>query len=170
MTTENIYQLTVTMPSDREFSMKRAFDAPRNLVFQAFVDPELIPRWWGQRTSTTVIDALDAQAGGKWRFVEHSADGNEYAFRGEFREVTPPERIVWTFEFEGMPGQVLTETMQFTESDGITTITSTSLFDSTEARDGMVNSGMESGAAESYDRLAELLTTLQRASRERSTQ
>jgi uncharacterized protein YndB with AHSA1/START domain len=160
VSTANPYQLTVTMPSDREISMSRSFDAPRDLVFSAFIDPALIPRWWGQGKSSTVIDKLDARPGGAWRFVEHAADGNEYAFRGEFRDITPPERIEWTFEFEGMPGNVLTETMIFTEADGVTTITSTSLFDTTEQRDGMLNSGMESGAAESYNRLAELLKTL----------
>ena len=161
MTTGNPYQLTVTMPSDSEISMSRSFDAPRKVVFQAHIDPELIPRWWGDGKGSTVIDTLDARAGGKWRYVDHAADGNEYAFRGEFREVTPPERIIWTFEFEGMPGNILTETMTFAETDGVTTITSTSVFDTTGQRDGMLESGMESGAAESYNRLAELLRTLE---------
>ena len=157
MTTESIYKLRVTMPSDREIRMTRAFDAPRALVFRAFTERELIPKWWG---NGTVVDKLDLRPGGEWRFVEHAPDGNEYAFHGEFREIIPPERLTWTFEFEGMPGHVLVETMTFDEADGKTTITTNSLFDTTEERDGMIDSGMESGAAESYDRLAELLATM----------
>ena len=161
MTTANPEtRIVTTLPSDREIMMTRTFTAPRELVFRALVDPELVPQWWGQRGSTTVVEALDARPGGKWRFVQQAPDGNEYGFRGEFREVTPPERIVWTFEFEGMPGHVVVETMTLTESEGKTTITTHSVFDTTEERDGMIQSGMEGGANESYDRLAELLATL----------
>jgi uncharacterized protein YndB with AHSA1/START domain len=160
VTTQNQYELSVSTPSDREIQMSRSFDAPRELVFKAFIDPELVPKWWGLRSNTTVIDKLDARAGGEWRFVQKSPDGAEYGFRGEFREVTPPELLTWTFEFEGMPGHVIVETMRFAEQDGVTTITTTSVFDSIEDRDGMINSGMAAGAAESYDRLAELLDTL----------
>jgi len=161
MTTANPEtRIVTTLPSDREIMMTRTFTAPRELVFRALVDPELVPQWWGQRGSTTVVEALDARPGGKWRFVQQAPDGNEYGFRGEFREVTPPERIVWTFEFEGMPGHIVVETMSLTESGGKTTITTHSVFDTTEERDGMIQSGMEGGANESYDRLAELLATL----------
>ena len=93
MSTENAYQLTVTTPSDREIQMSRSFDAPRELVFSALIDPELVPKWWGMRNSTTVVAKLDARAGGEWRFVQTSPDGNEYGFHGEFREITPPELI-----------------------------------------------------------------------------
>lgn len=163
MSTANPYQLTVSTPSDREIQTSRSFDAPREIVFGAHVDPELVPKWWGFRTHTTVVDKLDARAGGEWRFVGTAPDGTEYGFHGEFREVTPPELITWTFEYEGMPGHVTVETMRFSEQDGTTTITVTSVFDSVEERDGMLNA-MEPGAAETYDRLAELLATLQRAS------
>jgi uncharacterized protein YndB with AHSA1/START domain len=160
MTTENTSRLTVTLPSDLEIAMTRTFDAPRALVFKAFTDAELIPNWWGQRDSTTVVDKLDLRPGGEWRFVAHTPDGTEYGFHGEFREISPPERFTWTFEFEGMPGHVLVETMTFTEADGKTTYTSNSVFDSIEDRDGMLNAGMDEGAAESCDRLAELLATM----------
>jgi uncharacterized protein YndB with AHSA1/START domain len=160
MTSENTSSLTVTLPSDLEISMSRTFDAPRAVVFKAFIDPDLIPKWWGLRASTTIVDKLDARAGGEWRFVQRSPDGTEFGFHGEFREVTPPERITWTFEFEGMPGHVLVETLTFTEAAGKTTITTNSVFDTVEDRDGMLNSGMEQGAAETYDRLAELLPSL----------
>ena len=164
MTTKSTSGLVVTLPSDLEIAMSRTFDAPRALVFKAFTDPELIPNWWGQRDSITVIDKLDLRPGGEWRFVQHTPDGTEYGFHGEFREITPPERITWTFEFEGMPGHVLVETVTFTEAAGKTTISTISTFDTIEDRDGMLAAGMESGAAESYDRLAELLATMVEAS------
>jgi uncharacterized protein YndB with AHSA1/START domain len=153
-------RIVSTFPSDTEVVMERTFRASRELVFRAFVDPELIPHWWGSRSATTVVDTLDARPGGKWRFVAYAPDGTEYAFRGEFREVTPPESFVWTFEFEGMPGHIIVATLTFTESDGKTTVTETAVFASKEDRDGMIATGMEEGGNESYDRLAELLATL----------
>ena len=151
---------TFSKPSDLEIGMTRVFDAPRELVFQAYTDPEHIPHWWGQRNSTTIVDTMDVRPGGLWRYIQRDPDGNEYAFNGEYREVVAPERLVYTFEFEGMPGHIVVNTMTFEERDGKTTITSTSLFASVEDRDGMLESGMESGANESWDRLAELLETL----------
>lgn len=152
--------LTVTVLSDLEVEMTREFDAPRDLVFKAFTDPDLIPRWWGLRNSTTVVDKLDPRPGGHWRFVEHAPDGSEHAFKGEFREIVPPQRLTYTFEYEPMPGHVIVDTIDFVEIDGRTKVVTCALFQSREDRDGMLNSGMEAGAAESYDRLAELLATL----------
>jgi uncharacterized protein YndB with AHSA1/START domain len=149
-----------TTPSDREIVMTRVFDAPRELVYQAHTDPNHITQWWGPRGLTTTVDALDVRPVGAWRFVQRDPEGNEYGFRGEFREVMPPERLVFTFEYEGMPGHILQQTITFDEQDGKTTVTSTSLFDSREDRDGMLESGMESGATESWDRLEELLDSL----------
>ena len=103
---------------------------------------------------------MDFRPGGRWRFVLRDMDGNEFGFRGEYREIVPPERIVWTFEFDGMPGHVSVETLVFEEHDGKTTLTGTSVFDSKEDRDGMLQSGMEEGAAETWDRLAEYLPKL----------
>jgi uncharacterized protein YndB with AHSA1/START domain len=160
MTAEQTSVLSVTLPSDLEIAMSRVFNAPRELVFRAHTDPDLVSRWWGQRGSTTIVDTMDVKPGGAWRFVQKTPDGTEYGFRGEYREVVPPERLTWTFEFEGMPGHILVETMTFTETDGKTTLTSVSVFDTKEDRDGMLASGMEGGAAESLDRLEELLATL----------
>src|SRR3954449_2472093 len=101
------HTLKVMTPSDREIVMTRAFDAPRALVFRAFTEPALIERWWGPRQYTTVVDKLELRVGGSWRFLNRGADGAEHAFHGEFREIVPPERIVWTFEYEGMPGHVV---------------------------------------------------------------
>ena len=152
--------LTVTTPSDREIVLTRVFDAPRDLVFRAYTDPKAIPQWWGPRNLTTRVDKMDVRPGGAWRFVQRDADGNEFAFNGVYREITPPERVVSTFEFEGMPGHIAVETMTLEEHDGRTTLTTTSVFASVEDRDGMLQSGMESGAAETMDRLAELVETL----------
>ena len=157
MVPKSNYSLTVSTPSDREIVMTRAFDAPRDLVFKAYTDPNVIPQWWGQRDSTTIVDKMDVRPGGLWRFVQQAQDGSELGFRGEFREIVPPERLVYTFEFEGMPGHILVETITFEEQDGTTTLTSTSVFDSIEDRDGMLSSGMEEGVAESLDRLEEYL-------------
>jgi uncharacterized protein YndB with AHSA1/START domain len=140
--------------------MTRVLNAPRALVFKAHTDPNLIPKWWGRRGYTTTVDKLDLRVGGKWRFVQRDPDGNEYAFNGVYREIVPPERLSYTFEFEGMTGHVLIETLTFEEQDGKTRLTVTGLYQSVEDRDGMLQSGMEEGANESYEQLAELLATL----------
>ena len=155
------HTLTVTTPSDREIVMTRTFDAPRGLVWEALSKPEHMREWWGPRGFTMPVCEIDLRVGGAYRFVQKGPDGAEYGFRGEYREIVPPERIGWTFEFEGTPGSISVDTMTLTEEDGKTTITSTSVFDSVEQRDGMLQSGMETGAAETYDRLAELLEKMQ---------
>ena len=148
---------TVTTPSEREIVSERVFDAPRERVFAAYTDPELIPQWWGPRGTKTIVDQMDVRPGGAWRFVGRDSDGTETAFRGTYREVTPPERIVQTFEWEGMPGHVVVETATFEDLGGRTKVTATSLFHTSEERDGMLASGMERGLTETHDRLAELL-------------
>lgn len=148
---------TVTTPTDREIHIERVFDAPRERVFATFTDPKLIPEWWGPRGVTTVVDQMDVRPGGTWRFVVHNSDGSETAFRGTYREITPPDRIVQTFEWEGMPGHVSVETAEFEDLDGRTKVTTTSIFHTQEERDGMLNSGMERGMNETYARLDELL-------------
>jgi uncharacterized protein YndB with AHSA1/START domain len=152
--------LSVTLPSNREIVMTRVFDAPRRLVFKALTNCEHLKHWWGPRRYTVTSCQMDVRPGGAWRIVHRGADGAEYGFRGEYREITPPERIVQTFEFEGMPGHVSVETLTLVEQDGKTIYTSTSVFDSVDDRDGMLHSGMEEGASETMDRLAEYLETL----------
>lgn len=153
-------RLKAEIVSDTEITMHRTFNAPRELVFRAFSDPELVAKWWGQRDSTTIVETYDFRAGGSWRMIQKSPDGQEYAFRGQFLEIVPPSRIVQTFEFEPMPGHISTDAMTLTEVDGGTKITIDSTFMSKEDRDGMLQSGMEIGANESYDRLEELLATM----------
>ncbi|MET8085995.1 SRPBCC family protein [Micromonospora sp. NPDC005237] len=150
--------LTIDVSSDRDITMTRSFDAPRDLVFAAHTQAEHLRHWWGRGNPLDV--EIDFREGGRYRFVEHAPDGNEYAFRGEFREIVAPERIVQTFEFEGMPGQVAVETLVFTEQDGRTVLTGTTRFDTTEQRDGMAESGMAQGVAESYAALERHLSTM----------
>ena len=147
----------LTLPTDREIVMERTFDAPRARVFDVYTDPKLIPLWWGPRRYTTTVDKMDVRPGGVWRYISRGADGTEFAFHGTYREIKRPERLVSTFEFEGMPGHVVVDTATFEERGGKTKVTVTSRFESVEDRDGMLKSGMEDGAAETWDRLAELL-------------
>ena len=153
MTTTNF----VVEPGQQSIVMTRTFDAPRELVFRAFTDPDLLVQWWGPERLTTTIAQMDSKPGGIWRFVQHDEEGNEFAFKGVCHEVTPSERIIQTFEFEGMPGHVSLETLILEEVDGKTKMTATSVFQSVEDRDGMYESGMQEGATESMDRLERLL-------------
>jgi len=151
--------MTVTSPTDREIVFTRIFDAPRRLVFESYIDPKLIPRWWGPRGSTTTVDSMQVRPGGAWRFVQRAADGKVYAFSGIYRGILAPDWLAFTFEFELMPGHVMLETVTFEEFDGKTKVIATARFDSSKDRDGMLNSGMEKGTTESWDRLAEILKT-----------
>jgi uncharacterized protein YndB with AHSA1/START domain len=153
-------KLTVTTPTDREIVMTREINAPRDLVFEAHSSCEHLSKWWGPRRYEVADCEVDFRPGGAWRMVHRGSEGQEFGFHGEFREIVRPERITWTFEFEGMPGHVSVQTVAFDEHDGVTTITSTAVFDSMEDRDGMLQSGMEEGAAESMDRLEEYLEVL----------
>jgi len=147
----------IAEPGKQEVVMTRDFDAPRELVFKAHTDPKLISQWWGRVDSTTTVDKMEVREGGRWRFVEREPGGNEYGFHGVYHAIVSPERIVQTFEFEGLPGHVLLETATFEEHDGKTRLTSQSVFQSVEDRDGMVQSGMEAGAGETMHRLEGLL-------------
>jgi uncharacterized protein YndB with AHSA1/START domain len=150
-------ELRVEKTGDRGSHAERWFDAPRDQVWRAFTDRELIEQWWGPHGTTTVVDKLELEPGGAWRFVQRMEDGTETGFHGEFREIEEPERITWTFEWEGMPGHVAVDSTTFTEQDGGTLVTTVSTFESQEDRDGMFESGMEDGMRETYDRLADLL-------------
>jgi uncharacterized protein YndB with AHSA1/START domain len=153
-------QLTVTTPSEREIVMTRVFDAPRDLVFEAHTSCEHMSHWWGPRKYEMVSCEIDFRPGGAWRIVHRGPEGEIPGFRGEFREIQRSERIVWTFEWEGMPGHVSVDTVTFEEIDGKTILRATSVFDTVEDRDGMLQSGMEEGAAETWDRLDEYLEDL----------
>jgi uncharacterized protein YndB with AHSA1/START domain len=146
----------VTTPAEREIRIERVFDAPRERVWRAFTDPALVAQWWG-RGHKLVVERMEVERGGHWRFVEHAADGI-HGFEGRYREVTPPERLVQTFEWDGLPGHVVIETAVFEDlGDGRTRVVNTSLFHTTEERDGMLHAGMEQGLNESYAALDRLL-------------
>lgn len=152
-------QATVTTPNDREIRIERVFDAPREAVWKALTERELVSRWWGRGNPLT-IEHHDMQPGGRWRFVEHH-EGASTGFEGEVREVSPPERIVQTFGWDGMPGQPSIETMTLEDlADGRTKLVTVSLFHSGEERDGMLQYGMEDGVNQSYAALDEVLRGL----------
>lgn len=148
---------TFEVRGDLEVVMTREFDAPRELVFEMWTSPEHIRRWWGPRDTNLTTCEMDFRVGGKWRFVDTRDDGQEFPFSGEFVEIDPPGRLVFTQRYEPWPGPGLVETVELTERDGKTFMVNTSRFQSKEDRDGMVNSGMEGGATESMERLAELV-------------
>ena len=147
---------TVSMPTDRTIHIERIFNASRDRVWRAFTDPTQVAQWWG-RGHKLDVERDEQYRGGHWRYVEHTAKGAE-GFEGRYREVTPKERIVRSFEWDGMPAYVIIETIEFHDlGDGRTKITNTTLFYSTEERDGMFNSGMEGGMNESFAALDTLL-------------
>jgi uncharacterized protein YndB with AHSA1/START domain len=151
--------MTVTTPTDREIVITREFDAPRDLVFEAHTSCEHLSNWWGPRKYQVAACEVDFRPGGTWRIV-HRAEGEEHEFRGEYRDIVRPERITWTFEWMGLPGHISVDTITFEEHDGKTTVRTTSTFDTVEDRDGMLQSGMETGLAESWERLDEYLDAL----------
>lgn len=147
---------TLTLPAEREIRIERVFDAPRDRVWRAYTEVELVAQWWGRGNPLT-IERFELERGGHWRFVEKSAQG-EHGFEGRFREVTPQDRLVYTFEWDGMPAYVIVETVEFEPlADDRTKIVTTALFHTSEERDGMMSSGMEQGMNESYAALDRLL-------------
>jgi uncharacterized protein YndB with AHSA1/START domain len=155
---KNTGNLKVTTPTEREIVLTRVFDAPRPLVFDAFTKPELLKRWFGPRGWSLAVCEVDLRVGGRWRFVLRGPDGATMGMGGVYREIVPPERDVHTEAFDDYPGESLV-TGVFDEEGGKTTLTATILYPSREVRDAVIESGMEHGAAESYDRLAEYLAS-----------
>ena len=153
----------VTTPSDCEIRMTRLFDAPRHLVFEAMTKPEHVRRWWGRLGEgySVPICEIDLRPGGAWRFVNRHPKG-EAAFHGEYREITPPSRLVFTEIFEEFPDTVSVVTTDFTVEDGGKTLmTATVRYPSLEVRDMVLATGMAGGAGTSYDRLEDLVAELQ---------
>lgn len=141
-------------------TMRRRFDAPRQLVFEAMTKPEHVKRWYGLHGTTVPLCEIDLRPGGAYRIVNRGPDGNEYGFIGVYKEVEPPARLVYTWIFEPMPDKVSLVTDLYEERDGKTTLTSTTLFNSFEERDGFLATGAAGGAEQTFDRLDEVLTTL----------
>lgn len=157
-----MHKMNVTAePGKQDIILTRTFDAPRALVFQAYTDPKLIPQWWGPRKYKTIVDRMELKKGGIWRYINRGSDGQEFAFNGVYHEIAAPERLLYTYEFEGMPpGRAGIVTITFEEQNGKTLLTDKSLFQSVEDRDAVVQSGMEQGAAETFDRFEELLSKM----------
>lgn len=153
------HNLQVTLPSDLEIRMERMFDAPRELVWAASTEAQHLKKWWA-RGHEMIVDKLDVRVGGAWRFIERTPDGMEYAFRGEFKIVDPPQTLAMTFEFEPMPGHILLQTIQFEAVGQQTRMIAIAKCDSKTDRDGMVQAGMENGARQSYEHLDTLLEEL----------
>ena len=147
-------------PGVPQIVMTREFDAPAKTVFRAFTEPDLLVRWLGPRRLTMTIDRWDVRDGGTWRYVHAEEDGTEHGFHGVFHGTPSPDQIVQTFEYEGYPGHVSLDTASFEDRGGTTVVHMNSVFQSTEDRDGMLQSGMESGLNEGFERLDELLAEL----------
>ena len=151
---------TLEMPSDTEIVMTREFNAPRELLFDAWTKPEHVRRWWGLRGSKVPVCEIDLRVGGKWRWVLGEPESGEHAFSGVYLEIVRPERLVRTEWYEAIPGAEYVLTQTFTESDGKTTLRQHLKYKSAQHRDGHIMSGMEAGMQETFERLDELLEEL----------
>lgn len=150
--------LITAEPGKQELFITREFEAPRELVYKAHIDPELYVQWLGPRGYEMVLETFEPYSGGRYRYIHKDQDGNEYGFHGVFHEISE-DLMIQTFEFEGLPekGHVNLDTMRLEKlADDRTRITIHSLFQSVEDRDGMVQAGMERGVNEGYERLDEL--------------
>jgi uncharacterized protein YndB with AHSA1/START domain len=147
-------------PGKQELVITRLFDAPPEKVFKAISDPALIPQWWGPRKYVTIVDKMDFKEGGRWRFINRDSSSAEFAFHGMYHAIAVAERVVQTFEFEGMPGHVSLETMTLERRGSQTLMTAHSVFQSVADRDGMIQGDMEAGVNETYDRLADVVAKL----------
>jgi uncharacterized protein YndB with AHSA1/START domain len=158
----------VTLPTDEQILITRNFDAPSHLVYRAFTTPELVKRWWNAQRGEVTVCEIDLRVGGKWRYVMVTEDGFEVGFHGEYREITPNERIVSTEIFEGLPEGVSEEdggtvnTATFTENDGRTTLTILVQATNRVSRDAIIESGMEAGLQDAMDLLEEVAVSLSR--------
>jgi uncharacterized protein YndB with AHSA1/START domain/predicted enzyme related to lactoylglutathione lyase len=148
----NTGKLKVTTPSPNEIVLTRTFDAPWRLVYEALTTPALIRRWWGVTRGTMTVCEVDLRVGGRYRFAQRTHQGMEIAFSGEYLELSPPDRMVHTERFEGGSGEAVITT-RLVEERGKTTMIATCVYSSPEVRDMVIRSGMEGGAAESYDAL-----------------
>ena len=154
---KNTGTLKVTTPSPTEIVLTRVFDAPRDLVFRAMHEPELVKRWYGPHGHNLVVCEIDFRVGGKWRYVLRDPGGKDMGMYGSYKEIDAPARIVSTEGFDMYPVGEALVTVLLVEHDGKTTMTSTSRYPSQQIRDMVIATGMEHGAAETFDRLNDLL-------------
>jgi uncharacterized protein YndB with AHSA1/START domain len=151
----------VTLPTDEQILITREFDAPRRLVYQAWTTPELVKRWWSSKRGEVTVAEIDLRVGGSWRHVMVTESGAEVGFHGEYHEIVPNERIVFTEFYEGVPdGEPGMNTLTLDESDGRTLLTLLSEYPSKEVRDLVIESGMEAGMQDGMDLLEEVAISL----------
>lgn len=163
MKQETLETIITALPGEQQLTITREFDAPREVVFQAFIDPKLFTRWMGPRQHTLQLETFEPRKGGAWRYTASCMEGHTYAFNGVFHEVVAPERIVQTFEYEGLPypRPIAMETARFEAlPDGRTKVIAQSVYQSVADRDGHLCAGMEWGVKESHARLDELLAEI----------
>lgn len=154
---------TVTLPSDTEIKVTREFAAPKDLVYKAWTTPDLIKRWWAAKRGEVLLAEVDLRVGGRWRYVSKTTRGFEVAFHGEFREIVPNERLVYTEVYEGVPGgdaDPAVVTLTLSEANGRTLLTSLSRVSSRAVRDMIIQSGMEAGLQDVLDELEEVAVSL----------
>jgi uncharacterized protein YndB with AHSA1/START domain len=151
----------ITAPvGKQEVLVTSIYNAPRELVYKTVTDPLLVPKWWGPSWMKTTVYKMNVMPGGIWRFLQQDKEGKEYGFHGVYHDVVAPERLVYTTEFEGLPGHVSLHTDQYTEREGITICTALTVFQSLEDRDQMLQWGMEEGTIETTARLNDLLAKI----------
>jgi uncharacterized protein YndB with AHSA1/START domain len=150
----------VTLPTDDQILITREFEAPKHLVYRAWTTPELVRRWWTANRGEMTVAEIDLRVGGTWRFAMVTPDGFEVAFRGEYREIVPNERIVSTEVYEGMPDAEAVDTLTLAEADGRTTLTLLVQHTSKEHRDAHIESGMEDGLQDALDLLEQVTVSL----------
>lgn len=153
-------ETTLRLTSECELVVTRQFNASPQTVFDAWTKPEHVKHWWGPFGMTMALCEIDLRTGGAFRFVLHDADGNEYGFGGTYYEIVPPEKLVYTDGFEGMPGHEALVTTTFEASGDKTNVISRSVYQSREDRDNHINSGMEAGLRQTYDQLESYITSI----------
>ena len=151
----------IAEPGSHQITVERELNAPRELVYRAYTEPDLLVQWLGPRRFEMTIDRWDLRDGGTYRYVHRDSEGNEFGFHGVFHGDPAPDHLVQTFEFEGYPGHVSLDTLTLEERDDRTIIRTNSVFQSIEDRDGMIAAGMEGGMNEGFGRLDELLERMQ---------
>lgn len=152
-------QTEIVAPPDRqEITVTRIYNTPRKILYQVLTDPKLIPQWWGPKYLTTTVEKMEVRPGGEWRFIQSDTEGKIYAFHGVYHEAKAPELLIYTMEWEAMPGHVLLNIDRFDERDRMTIWTSRSIFETIKDRDGMLDTSMEDGTREITERVKELLS------------
>lgn len=155
------HPVTVTAEPGTPFiEIAREIDAPRDLVFRAYTEPDLLVRWLGPRTIAMTVEAWDVRDGGRWQYTHRDPAGHAYVFHGVFHGPQTPDRMTQTFEFDGAPGHVALSWVDFVEAGGRTLILTRQVHQTVDARDAVVGSGMAAGMSEGFERLDDLLTGL----------